>query len=239
MKILVCIPVLYNGVVLEECLSHLVNRPNVDILVLDNGADADVKLVLHDFQMLHGIKVWHNSTNEFVNRPWNDFINHFLDSTEYDHLCIMNSDLYLQEDWADILQKRWTVDPDEVLSPHIIDDKTMMEKPIGREPAKADVLETGPPGVFITLNRMQAKLVYPLPFDIVKIWFGDTYIYDLLRADGYHVLAPINFLAFHHWSTTLERLPLRDKLLEQDKQAWETLGKERLQQTIQKLKQHG
>jgi glycosyltransferase involved in cell wall biosynthesis len=237
MKILVCIPALYNAEVLKECLQQVVDRTDVDVLVLDNGAEAAIKRLLTDFNYKHNIKVWHNHKNEFVNRPWNDFIAHFLDTDRYDYLCIMNSDLLLQDNWADVLRNRWNQYPDEIILPTLSDDKELMKKRVSPQISLATVVHSGTPGVFITLNKEQAKMVYPLPHGLVKIWFGDEWIFEICRKTFHKTVIPENFLAFHHWSATLQLLPNKDALLEEDKKMWEQTGKHKLAEKIESLLQ--
>jgi GT2 family glycosyltransferase len=240
MRLLVCIPVVVNGVVLAECLEQIIHKRHIHVLILDNGATEDVKEVLTKYKEYPQVEVWTQEKNVFVNFAWNMFIQHFLVNDEkHDRLIIMNSDLTLNNDWWEVCKNTWEVRPSAVLTPNVIDDKTQMFSPI-----KNKVLEDlkyvhdgkGIPGVFITLSRKQAKLVFPLPANRIKIWFGDTIIFETLAAAGYPIYVVKDLLAFHHTSTTVNEISGIHEIIEQDKKEWEESVKLELEEKIKKLK---
>lgn len=238
MKILVCIPVIYNGAIFEECLKQLIDREDVDIFIYDNASHADVKDVIRKYEQKPEIFIRYNEVNNYVNKAWNTFIKYFLNVSDADYLCILNSDLTLQEDWDEILRNRWEVNPDEIIMPVITDDKIRMYKTTHTSIHPAKEVYSGTPGVFITLNKKQAELVYPLPYEECKLWFGDNWIFDLCRAAGYKTIIPENLMAYHHWSTSVQQLPERDVIIKQDKDNWEKFVQTKLQEKINSLKQN-
>jgi hypothetical protein len=233
MRLIVYIPCLYGSVVLAECLDQLINIPNVDILCLDNGAAPEVKKVLTEYRRTHRITVLHNKENEYVVKPWNDFIKHFLDS-EYDYAILLNSDITLNQNWHTVVKSRWTRFPEEMLVPVISDDKTLMYQPT-KICAKLEYPEVIP-GVFISLNKEQAKAVYPIECQ-TKVWYSDNWIFEICKSLGYKVVQPDNLLAFHHASFNVQRVEGISAIIENDKDIWNEVGQYAVRDRINKLKQ--
>ena len=236
MKLLVCIPVIYSAEVFRECLTQYINIPNVDVFIWQNGAEPDVKKVCDEFRRDHGFKVRYNKVNDYVNPTWNEFIRYFLDS-DYDYLCIANSDLTLQNSWATTLKARWKKYPDDILIPKITDDKTLMYKPVMMCSQETLYPTEGTAGVFITLNKKQAAAVYPIEPPQMLVWFGDNFLYGILRSIGYRTVILDNFIAYHHTSTSVQRVEGISAIIENDKDIWNEVGQYAMQDRINKLKQ--
>lgn len=236
MKILICIPAIVRGDILRETLDSIINRPLVEVIVLDNGGDQSVKDVIKEYTSKGLIIHWTNAINQYVVAPWDEFITHFIAWKDCDYLCIMNSDLALCKDWDTILRNRWKEDPDEIIIPKITDNKDLLEQDRPASIQPAEVVSEGTPGVFITLNRKQAKLVHPLPHEYLKLWYSDDWIYGILRSLGYSTVIPDNFIARHQWSTSVGALPERDQLILQDKAAWRDEVEPMMQEKIKQLK---
>lgn len=201
MKILVGIPVLYNGTTCLKAFESVVGE--ADLLIIDNGADLDVKAAIRTvWHQYSNVKVIQNKNNEYVNPAWNQIINHFLGS-DYDQLIIMNSDLILLQGW----------------SKYIIDGISAV--PCEYERHSDEEVTAGTPGVMINLNRDMAKLVYPIP-DTIKIWFGDQWIYEKIRKEGYKTIvkAGLRAIHWHNGSQTCQKLPEFQEIIEKDKLAW-------------------
>lgn len=234
-KFLIFIPVVKNPDVLKECLNAIMYKRNVDIIILLNGADEDIKqLVNIHYRQYPQIMIWENLTNEYVNKPWNQAIKFFLDHHEWDRLIIMNNDLTCQLDWDLVCREIWKYNLDYILIPTISNDKTKMYEHIPIVPMIGEYLEN-PAGVFITLNHKQAQLVYPIPEDL-RVWFGDSYIFQLLRADGYTIARPYNLLAFHHTSMHVKSIEGILEIIEQDKITWQDAVEPILQEKIKQIK---
>lgn len=215
MRILVGIPVLYNADLFMKSANSVLESEDVDLLIIDNGSDASCKEIIESYNGLYNVYIHVELTNVFVNGAWNIIMNYFLQHPEYDHLCIMNSDLILQEDWSSVLRNRWKEEPHELLLPVVVDKLLSVNTDI----FSARVVNDGTPGIFITLSREQCVAVYPIPDDI-RIWFGDNFIWGILRGLGYQTKIPPNFLATHAWSSTVSILPGAHEIIEQDKIAW-------------------
>lgn len=217
-RILIGIPVLTGAEHCKEAIDRVAYKENVDVLIIDNGAECSVKeliLTYVDFPNIHTIR---NKENLFVNPAWNQCLDFFL-RKNYDRCIVMNSDLIMQEQWSDVCQKRWVTNPDEILLP------VMGElHDVNTDIAPAQKVDSGTAGVFITLNRKQAELIYPIP-DEIKVWHGDEWIYTILRNKGYETLIPENLLAKHYWSSTVSKVPNIETIIEEDKKQWELIKK--------------
>src|SRR5579859_4489331 len=101
MRVLVGIPVLYNGNTCLKAFKSVIGE--ADLLIIDNGSENDVKQAIREIWHEHAnVKVIQNAENLFVNPAWNQIIKYFLDS-KYDQLVIMNSDLILELGWSSYL----------------------------------------------------------------------------------------------------------------------------------------
>lgn len=218
MKILVGIPVVTGALHCRAAIDSA--KVGADVLVIDNGADEEVKVMLDEYSDDDWIYVLQNSKNIYVNPAWNQIIKWFLEHDEYDYLVIMNSDLTMGCLWYCICQYRWHHDKDEILIPSINPKDEIFPAPY-MLPAK--LVSSGTPGVFITLNKKQARLVYPIP-ESIKIWFGDNWIYEILRGIGYNTVIPPNLIGTTSWSQTIKRVPEAPQIIEQDKIEWPKLA---------------
>jgi hypothetical protein len=210
MKILVGIPVIAHAEITRLAIDSVVGES--DVLVIDNNADATTKLML----MREDISVIENEENIFVNASWNVFLDVFL-KTDYDTLVIMNSDLIMQPGWSEKL------DSNQICIPT---DGTHLE----------DVVVTeGTPGVFIHLNREMAKIIYPIP-DYIKVWFGDLFIFSVLRRLGYQTVVKAGLIVNHYngGSLSVNIVPNKEAIIEQDKANWALYGERDIEERISK-----
>lgn len=230
MKILVSIPCLYGPEHTQEAIESVVNKPDVDLLLIDNGAEESVKKVIIDSAKnnLNITQIISNHSNIYVNPAWQQAIDYFLNQPQYDYLILMNSDLIMHHDWDIILKSLWAENPDDIYIPEIINDKTFQN--FNKRESSVRVYE-GTPGVFITLNRKQAEIINPIPKEI-KVWFGDNWIYDILRGLGYKTIIPNNLLSYHYWSQNVQKVEGISELIEEDKRQWQLI-KHRVQERIE------
>jgi hypothetical protein len=218
MRYLVGIPCLYGAEHCKEAIESVVHEPNVDVLLIDNGAEQRVKELFTRYQAKKNVTIIRNEVNIYVNPAWNQIISHFLKSN-YDYLLIMNSDLILQKDWNKVLDYYFSEYPNIIPIPTIGNDSKM-----GEVSLNFDYIEVsgGTPGVLIILNKKHAELIYPIP-ETLKVWFGDNWIYEGLRKLGYKTLVLKNLLSYHSWSYTVSRVKGISEIIEQDKIEWEKL----------------
>lgn len=209
-KILSAIPVLSGAAWTQTCLDAIKS----DILIIDNNADADVKKVIKNRNIIV------NEKNEYVNFAWNQALEYFL-SSKYEYIAIINSDLLLMKNWEDFVEKYY-------------EDKTFM---VPRQVRIEDFLPTPDnnsykvfndycfQGVFILLNKEMADLIYPIPVRL-KLWFGDAYIWYKLKKYHYEKRIYDNFICVHGNSVSLSILGDEAiEIIENDKKEWEIIKK--------------
>ena len=219
MKILVGIPCYRNTHVTKLSIDSVINQKDIDILLIDNGAEEPVKELLKTYQQ-DNIKVLSLPENIYVNPAWNLIIENFLTS-DCEYLIILNSDVIMQKDWIEILKSRWGIYPDEICLPRITDNIHILDNNISENIKEGTVVFGGTPGILITLNKKQAEIIYPIPNEL-KLWFGDLWIYTILRKRYKTIIVP-NLLAYHVGSTNMQALPNVSEIIEQDKKTWETV----------------
>lgn len=215
MKILVAIPFLCGGLSSKETLDSI---KGTDVFALNNGADKEVVDVLDQYQFHKRVDL---PDNIYVNPAWNIFIKYFLDSY-YDRLIIMNNDLTMGEGWKEVCEKHWETNPHDVVLPDLTEDKEL----------RSGKVDGGTPGVFITMNRKQAGMVYPIP-DYVKVWFGDEWIFKILRSK-YDTIILHGLKAKHYGSTSIKTPDIHYQI-SVDKIRWKQWGDKDIQERIKKL----
>jgi hypothetical protein len=219
MKYLVGIPCLYGAGHTKEAIESVVNKPGVDLLLIDNGAEQSVKDVLHSYSNRLNVKIINNPVNIYVNPAWNQILNHFLNN-KYDYLLIMNSDLILHKDWKNILDAYLNEYPNNIPIPYISTNKADLNR--NTDIHSSIEVVAGTPGVLICLNKAHANLVYPIP-GTLKVWFGDNWIYDGLRGVGYKTIIVNNLITYHSGSQNVSKAKGISEIIEQDKIEWEKL----------------
>lgn len=226
MKILVGIPVLMNAELFKQSVESVLGREDVDLLIIDNGSESDVKAVIRLYELLPNVHVVRNEVNGFVNFSWNQIMFCFLNNN-YDRLCIMNSDVVLQQDWDTVLRNYWEVFVDDLLLPVVANELSTVDTSFN----SGQLVTEGTAGIFITLTKQQCEMVYPIP-SMIKIWFGDNWAFSILRGVGFKTVIPPNFLATHATSSTVSRLAEAGAIIEQDKIAWDNIVSKEVQKRI-------
>lgn len=233
MKILLCIPIIKGAEIAKEAINQVINRPDVEVVLLDNGADDDVKNLINSFSQTPNVTIISYPQNVYVTEAWNRFMKMFFHSS-CDRLIIMNSDLTMQKDWDTVVRNCWEFNPNYILTPVVLNDKTKMFEDVNTQTAIFTQVEN-PAGIFITLNKKQCELVYPIPSEI-KVWFNDTYIMKLLGAHQYEIVVPYNLLAYHHTSTSVSSVSGVHAVIEEDKKAWANIVEPYLNKQIELIK---
>lgn len=211
MKILVGIPCLFGAAHTKESIDSVINEAAV--LLIDNGAEKSVKDVISKYNC-HKI---HNKDNLFVNPAWNQIISFFLNS-DYDSLVIMNSDLIMNKGWSDVLK---SVEEDIIAVPNM-----------GAAAQDSEVY-SGTPGVFIHLNKTQARIIYPIT-SCIKVWYGDNWVYEILRSLGYKTVVYHKLIAthYHSGSQNVSRVKGISEIIEEDKRQWVGKGMKEMNDVI-------
>ena len=235
-KILLSIPCLYGVEHTKECIDSIAFKENIDVYLIDNGAEDTVKKLLNDYEnRCPNVKVLHNPKNIFVNPAINQGMQYFLENKEYDYFISINSDLILYPNWDEVVRKRLAVNPDEICMPTIINDKLFSNVSINSDVVEGTVINGGVNGVFMIMNRKQVELVNPIPEEM-KIWFGDNHIFDILRGVGYKTIMSDNFLGYHYVSQNVQKVKGISEMIEEDKVMWESVGIPRILEVIEQNK---
>lgn len=211
MRVLVGIPVLYNGSVCLQAFKSVIEE--ADLFIVDNGAEEDVKQAILEMSgyndIRHRVSLIRNENNQYVNYAWNQIIGAFLEnSCPYEQLVIMNSDLIMTGGWSNHLVNGISCIPND-----------------GGVSVDTDTFE-GNAGVFIHLNKMMARLVYPIP-DSIRLWYGDSFIQRKLHNEGYKQVIKAEMVCHHvhGGSVTVRRLPEFQEIIQQDMIAWKEIEK--------------
>lgn len=231
MRILIGIPCLYNAEATRQCIESVVHK-DVSIILMDNGAEQNVKNVLSQYADAPNVMYVSNPTNIYVNPAWNHFIKSFLSTSDYDYLIILNSDLILQHDWLEVLKNRLEKHPHEITLPVITPEFPVFntEYQIG---TKVDCCTAG---VFICLSRACATLINPIPENI-RVWYGDNWIFDYLRGCGFETVVAPNLYANHFWggSQSVQKTPDIAAIIESDKVQWRNAVEPLMQEKIKEF----
>lgn len=217
-------PAVKNPHVTREALDSIIHQP-VGIVLCANGAEQDIRDLFEEFKENrkklfpdYEIIIWDEPVNICVNPVWNKFLEYFIKS-EYTHIGILSSDVILHKSFLHIIK---------TIQLFLI-DKVPLFKEVDKDQVYEDIyapydwdyteMDHGTPGFFIWLSKEQAKKVYPIPEEI-KLWFGDEWIYTILRRAGYKTILCNNLWAFHQGSQTLKEMSNTSELIESDKKAW-------------------
>lgn len=206
MKVLVGVSVFRVPDLVGHCLNSLVGCP-ADVLVVDNAADQDVKQVVQSFS--GRVKTIVNASNGFCNGGWNQIMKYGLENN-YDVIGLGSSDATLLSGWYEVLVKRVEQFPKEICIPNTSD---------GTETVYAESCA----GFFSFLPREAVDLVYPIPQGL-QHWFGDQYIFEKLRSNGWKTAVVSDLKAQHQQSAITFRTPEAYTVIEQDKLAWRNLN---------------
>lgn len=223
-RYLIGIPCLYGATHTRMSIESVSDIEGVDLLLIDNGAEQSVKDIINEFAPHPNVTVIHNDKNIYVNPAWNQILEHFLTSeNNYDYVLIMNSDLGLNKNWVNVLDEYLTRVPYAIPYPVVTDDPENLTKEVNSVPSETE-LTGGVPGVLIVLHKKHARKVYPIP-DVIKVWFGDNWIFLKLRNTGYKIFQLDNFLAYnyHNGSQNVNLVEGIKEIIENDKQEWEKI----------------
>lgn len=179
--ILVGVPCYRDGAMVSRCLDSL-PAPGVQILIVDNGADPDVKSILDG----RGIVI-RNEVNRYVNPAWNQMMQWFINTEHFELLVLANSDLVMTAGWADTLRDH------RATRPH---DQLVFGK-IGQSPSM---------GAFFAMTRAVVSAVHPIPEDLL-IYGGDDFIFEMSRRLGFSDGVAESLTMSHEVSGTIRKSP--------------------------------
>jgi hypothetical protein len=201
-RILVGVPLFRVADLARRFLNSVAGTP-VDIVIVDNNADADVKQVIKGFSKRATVLT--SPENTFCNGGWNRIMQHAL-AGDYDIVGLGSSDVTMVGNWYSVLVDRWAMNLKEVWIPSLT-------------PIPSDVYATSIAGFTSFLPRAAVEHVYPIPAGL-RHWFGDQYMFEKLRRAGWSTVVPAALRAEHEWSAVTARTPEAYGVIEQDKIAW-------------------
>jgi hypothetical protein len=213
MKILVGIPVFRVKDLVRRSINSAIGFP-ADVLVVDNNADADIKLMLKR-EYEGKVYVLKHDQNLYCNGGWNSILKYGIHSG-YDIIGLGSSDVILHAGWHELITAR-AQHGNEVWIPRIAEPTTC------RSSEDVTVVESQA-GYFTFLPVEAAKLVYPIP-STIRHWFGDQYMFEKLRSEGWRTVIINNMTAHHQQSAITFRVPEAQGVIAQDKIEWEKLQK--------------
>jgi hypothetical protein len=171
-----------------------------------------------------------NDKNIYVNPAWNQALDYF-ENSGFSHLVIMNSDLVMRDGWYDVLEAAVGMGDDISFFPELVGKGTPTETWDG-ERITLEPIDKHISGVFIFMSRRLAKFLGRFPEE-VKVWFGDTYFYDLINRTMFMSAMVKELKAFHFGSRTIKRVKDIHELIDKDKVVWEEKVKPELESRIE------
>lgn len=194
--VLIGVPCYKDGAMVDRCLCSL-QEPKVQLLIVDNGADVDVKHVIAG----RGIVI-RNDTNRYVNPAWNQMMQLFLERADrYDLLVIANSDLVLDAAWAEKLRVHRATDRrDQIVFGKVDREHSSM-------------------GAFFAMTRTAVEAVCPIP-DELLIYGGDDFIFEVNRRVGFAQSVVEDLTMFHEVSGTISKAPELWEIGRRDSERW-------------------
>lgn len=193
--IVVGVPCYRDGPMVERCLRSL-QEAEVQLLLVDNGADADVKQVLAD----RGIII-RNDVNRYVNPAWNQIMKWFLEAAKYKILVVANSDLVMEAGWAAKLRAHVENNP----------KASLFFGRVGENQSSK--------GAFFAMCREAVLASYPIPEDIL-IYGGDDFIFEVHRQAGLLDSVMDDVVMWHAVSGTISKAPELAEIGRRDNACW-------------------
>ena len=211
-KMLVGIPVFRLGNVASYTLNSVIDTP-ADVLIVDNGADADVKRAITAYPRA---KVIVNEKNEYVNFAWNQIMKYGLDNG-YD-IIALGTGTRLHPGWYDPICHRADEFSKEIWMPACGEPQ--------QNPNYLNVQTSRCyPGFFTWLPREAVEIVYPI-HPTLRHWYGDAHIGITLMNLGWNVTILNEVRADHQWGVVRMANPDCGAVIQADKNAWEVLNRE-------------
>lgn len=184
--------------------------PIARVVVVDNGSSDACKGVLAELGA--DVEVIANEVNWYVNAAWNQLAERFL-ASEAELLVIANADAVLSRGWAPLLLARSRSGPPAVWHGSGVVDRAELDS--------ADARLTGhSAGVLFALSRADVARCFPIPSEI-KIFYGDTWVFDLLARLGREQEVVSGVRVWHAGSVSSRRTPEFATVVARDTAVWD------------------
>lgn len=198
--ILIGVPCFKDGPMVDRCLRTL-EEPGVQLLLVDNGSDPDVKEAIEG----KGVVI-RNDVNRYINPAWNQIMEVFLARPDYDICVIANSDLVLDPGWAERLRAHRSTHPREQII-------FGMDAPRQRRSI----------GTFFVMTRRAALASYPIPEDLLVLG-GDDFIFHVNAGVGHEEHVVPSIAMTHVERGTYDKAPEIWDVARRDTDRWNKYG---------------
>ena len=193
--LLVGVPCYKDGPMVERCLQSL-QEPKVQLLIVDNGSEPDVKSAIDE----RGIVI-RNDVNRYVNPAWNQLMRYFLDRLKrFKLLVIANSDLVLDPGWSSKLRG------------HLGDGEQVL---FGFDAPR----QRSSRGSFFAMTPRAAKASCPIPDDLL-VMGGDDFIFEVSRGVGCAKIVDESITMTHVERGTYDKSPEIWDVARRDTDRW-------------------
>ncbi|MES2395659.1 MAG: hypothetical protein V4549_06635 [Bacteroidota bacterium] len=222
MKILVVLPCFGHGWILKQTIKRW---SGADLFVIQDNSQCDVIDVFKELNITPNI-----ITDEdwYVNKCWNAGMKYFLES-DYDLICLATMDTWMRDNWKAILEHNYNPLSDEVVLPDFVTEGDLKMEELNQSvPYCERFLRTSGTGNFATFfNRKAVELFYPIP-DEIKLWYGDEWIFTILRNIGFKTVTYTQLYAYQFGSITVNQNTKAFDVIQHDKEAWESSVKNKM-----------
>jgi GT2 family glycosyltransferase len=174
-----------------------------------------------------------NPENMYVNYAWNQGV----ELADNPFVCILNNDVEVAKDWLDPVEDAFLSREKEWYVPLANYDTCWHNIPCYNELKRYETLDDfylyKPQHEILYLDRpisgicmffrtKDVKKVFPIP-SCLKIWYGDFYIYRMLKNLDIKLHVLLDSALFHFCSRTVRSSPSLEPLLEEDMKQWKKL----------------
>jgi GT2 family glycosyltransferase len=197
---------------------------HVRVVAIDNGAQEETRRAIA--AMGSRIEVIRNEKNVYVNPAWNQLAERFL-ASGLEILVIANADLIAGSNWAaSLLLRHEQARRARVSEFWYAHWAATVEQAMQRRVPSAARAQTGTRGAsggFIALPRAAVKKAFPIPSELL-IWYGDSWINDLLCYSGYRSVLLRDMVIWQAQGISTSSLPLeeRTRITDGEKRIWDT-----------------
>ncbi len=181
----------------SRCLDRIRNSGfGGTILVIDNGSSPEIS-----FPEDLGVVIQRNDKNKFVNPVWNDLIA----SVEANFLSLINNDILVPDKYLESVPGIMLEHGLSVCAPQIIE--TDGSEYFDWDSRYSLDLNACREGQVMTLDLKSLRTAGCFIPENLKVWFGDDWIWGLMRRSGYHCASLIGPKASGPQSVTLFSSP--------------------------------
>lgn len=224
--IAICIPCwnqLWHTRVTCESIRRNSAGHDIKFFFVDNGSTDDTYDYLCSIAGAHIIR---NATNLGCNPAWNQLLAAAL--AEHPTMIVLaNNDIKVAPGWLDPIVRELAKNDQRYFLPNgdLHNDDTLDDDARAGAEKFAGQTLPGRGGWCIFFPPEAVKAFMPIP-DALKLWYGDDYIHEVLKRKGYRCESVMDSFVLHYLSKTVEVVPNKVQIVEQDRIAFEAIMKE-------------